>query len=584
MFKEKLKLVPHKPGSYQMKNKEGVIIYIGKAKDLSHRLASYFNGLATGKTLKMVREVADFEYIITSSELEAFILELNLIKKYNPKYNISLRDDKSYPYIEYIRSPYPKVKVARYLKRNNKKILFGPYPNGFAARKIVELLNRFYPLKKCEGRPKSTCLYYDIKECLGYCVKQVSIADINKIENEILSFLRGNGEVLKSRIEKKIAEHSNNLNYEMALELKKDLDYIKIILDKQNVELQDLKDRDIINYYFDKGYLSLQMFFIRRGKLLGSHNDIIPLISSEVDEVEYYIAKFYEKKEKPKEVITASHLNLAVLSGITGIEFNTAFKGNKKKLLTLAYENAQMNLNNKFESLENDEKRSYSANEELRNILSLDKLSRIDVFDNSNLFGSFCVSGMVVFKEGKPIKNEYRKYKISLEKNDDYHAMKEVIYRRYYRALMEKSEFPDLIIVDGGLTQIKAAKEILSGLNVGIRVCGLKKNNKHRTSELLDGDSYEVVAIDRSSDVFHYLSKIQDEVHKFTINYHKTIRSKGSIASVLDNIDGIGKMRKKELISTFGSIEKMKRASLQELSSVVPLWVAQNIKTFLDNY
>ena len=586
MFKEKLSLVPHLPGSYQMKNNDGNIIYVGKAKDLHNRLTSYFTGLVTGKTAKMVSEVKDFEYIVTSSETEAFILEINLIKKYDPKYNIDLTDDKSYPYIEYIPKPYPKVKVSRYLniKKKDKKYLFGPYPNAYAARRLVNLLNRFYPLKKCNGKPKQTCLYYDIKECLGYCVKNIDPNEVEMMEKEILSFLRGNDTILKDKIKDKITLHSDNLNYEQALELKKELDYISIVLDKQKVELRDLVNRDIINYFFENGYLSIQIFFIRNGKLLGGKNNIIPVVSDEIDEFEYYVVNFYSKHEKPKEVIINSKVNHEILSDLIEIPFLTPTKGAKKKLLDLATTNAKINLENEFETIQKNEERSEMANEELKSVLGLNKLDRIDIFDNSNLFGSFSVSGMVVFKNGKPSKNDYRKYKITVDQNDDYHMMKEVIYRRYYRALMEKSEIPDLIIVDGGINQINACKEVLIDLNLNIRVCGLKKNNKHRTNDLLDGLNYELINIDRTSNLFHYLTRIQDEVHRYTINYHRTIRSKGSISSVLDNIEGIGAKRKKDLIKAYGSVKKIKEAEIPDLAKYVPENVAKNIYQFFKDY
>ena len=578
-IKEKLKLVPHLPGSYQMKNKEGIIIYVGKAKDLKNRLSSYFTGRVTGKTAILVSEIADFEYIVTTSEVEAFVLELNLIKLHDPKYNILLKDDKTYPYIEYISKPYPRLKIVRYhnLKKKDKKMLFGPYPNAYAARRIVNLLNRLYPLKKCEGNPKELCLYYHIEECLGYCVKKVDSEKLAKMEQEILSFLRGNDNILKDKIKEKIAFYSEKLNYEKALELKKELDYLSVVIDKQKVELHDFINRDIINYYFDKGYISMQIFFLRNGKLIGHHSEIFPLITEEVDTVETYIATYYQKHEIPKEIIVANNLDIEILSDLLNAKVVTSVKGIKKKLLDMVKTNAKIALENKFETIIRDEKRTYGANEELKNILMLDKLDRIDAFDNSNLFGSFSVSGMVVFKNGKPAKNEYRKYKISTEKNDDYHTMQEVIYRRYYKALINKSELPDLIIVDGGINQINACLDILNALKLNIRVCGLKKNDKHRTNELIDSLNYNVIPLDPTSNVFHYLTRIQDEVHRYTITYHKTIRSKGSISSVLDNIEGIGKVRKKELIKKYGSVAKIKEASKEELREIIPEQAAINL-------
>lgn len=583
MFREKLKLIPHLPGSYQMKNSEGTIIYVGKAKDLNKRVNSYFNRPHNGKTAKMVSEIADFSYIIASSELEAFLLEFNLIKEYDPKYNILLKDDKSYPYIEYIKKPYPKLQVSRYLsiKKSDKKMLFGPYPNAYAARRIVSLINRLYPLKKCDTMPKKVCLYYHIGECLGYCEHKNEFENLQKMEDEILGFLRGNGDILRDKIKAKMTSYSEALNFEMALELKKELDYINIILDKQKMELHDFINRDVIGFYFDKGHLSIQILFLRNGRLVGGHTDIFPIISEYIDELDYYLMNFYSRHEIPKEILVSSDVNSSILSEILKTSFIVPKKGKKKNLVDMACMNAKVNLENELEIIIQDEKKTEEANNELKNILGLTKLDRIDLFDNSNLFGDFTVSCMVVFKNGRPAKKEYRKYKISLDKNDDYHTMEEVIYRRYYRALLEKTELPDLIIVDGGINQINACLGILNDLNLSIRVCGLRKNDKHRTNDLVDSVGYKIIELDRNSAVFHYLTRMQDEVHRYTISYHRTIRSKGAISSVLDNIEGIGAKRKKELIKTFGSVSKMREASISELTKILPESVAINLKEYL---
>ncbi len=584
MFKDKLKLIPHLPGSYQMKNSDGTIIYVGKAKDLHKRVNSYFNRPQTGKTAKMVSEIADFSYIVASSELEAFLLEFNLIKQYDPKYNILLKDDKSYPYIEYISKPYPKLQVSRYLniKKKDKKLLFGPYPNAYAARRIVSLINRLYPLKKCDTMPKKVCLYYHIGECLGYCEKKVDEEKLKMMEQEILSFLRGNADILKNKILEKINAYSEQLNFEMALELKKELNYINIILDKQKMELHDYINRDVVGFYFNKGYLSIQILFLRNGRMVGGDTNIFPTVSDYQDELDTYLMNFYSRHEIPKEVLCPEDINVSILSEIINTSFIIPKKGKKKNLVDMASKNAQINLENELEIIIKDEEKTEKANDELRDLLKLKKLDRIDLFDNSNLFGSFTVSCMVVFKNGRPAKKEYRKYKISLDKNDDYHTMQEVIYRRYYRALVDKTELPDLIIVDGGITQINACLEILNSLNLNIRVCGLRKNDKHRTNDLIDSLGYQIIPLDKTSSVFHYLTRMQDEVHRYTINYHRTIRSKGAIASVLDNIEGIGAKRKKELIKKFGSIASIKEAHLEELTKILPENIAVRLQEYLN--
>jgi len=585
MFKDELKLVPHLPGSYQMYNKDNVIIYVGKAKDLRVRLSSYFNGRVTGKTKIMVSEVKRFEYIVTNSELEAFILELNLIKKYDPRYNILLKDDKSYPYIEYIKKPYPSLKVVRYLniKKHKDKLLFGPFVNVYAARRIVNLINRLYPLKKCDTMQKNVCLYYHIGECLGYCTKDINKEDINNMEQEIISFLRGNESVITNKLLEKIEFYSNEMNYEKAKELKDELDYIKVVMERQRVELHDNIDRDIINYYFNKGYLSIEILFLRNGKLIGHKNNIVPVMEDYISELEYFIALYYNKHEIPKRILINNDINIELLSDIINTKFETSIKGNKKKLLDMAYNNAKISFDNKINELERKSITSNGANKELSKLLGIN-IYRIDVFDNSNIFGNFNVSGMVVFKNGVPSKNDYRKYKITVDKNDDYHTMKEVIYRRYYRCLIEKSELPDLILVDGGKSQINACLDTLKELNLNIKVCGLVKNDKHRTNELMDGNTLNIYNIDKTSNLFHYLTRIQDEVHNFTINYHRTIRSKGSISSILDNIEGIGNVRKKELIKAFGSVKKISETSIDELSKYIPIKVAENLKKYINEY
>ena len=586
-IREKLQLIPNKPGSYQMKDKSGTIIYVGKAKNLHRRVSSYFNREHTGKTKKLVENIDDFEYIVTSSELESFILEINLIKKYDPKYNILLRDDKSYPYIEYIQNPYPRVKVSRYLnvtKKDNKN-LFGPYVNAYAARRIVNLINRLYPLKKCEGKPKELCLYYHIHECLGYCVKKIDNSVIDEMETEIISFLKGNDDILKSRILKEIEHQSELMNYEAALELKNELDYINVVMEKQKVELHDFVNRDVINYYFNNGFVSVEIFFVRNGKLVGGKNKIIPVNDEYLDDIDDYIAQFYSRNEIPKEIICPEDFNTDMLSEAIGTKFIYVSRGDKKKLLDMAYDNAKINLENNFETIQNTIKRTSGAHEELEDLLGI-KIHRIDSFDNSNLFGEYAVSGMVVYKDGQPSKNDYRKYKVQVEKNDDYHTMKEVTYRRYFRALLEHSELPELILADGGITQIHAIQETLEELNLKdkIKVCGMVKNDKHRTNELLDGDTLEAYPIDRMSNLFHYLTRIQDEVHRFTINYHREIRSKGSISSILDNIDGIGNVRKKDLIKKYGSLKKISEASVEELKELLPENVAIDLKKYIEEF
>lgn len=585
MIKEKLSLVPELPGCYLMHDKNNTIIYVGKAKKLKRRLSSYFNREHTGKTKKLVSEIVDFEYIVTNSETEALVLEINLIKKHDPKYNILLRDDKTYPYIELTKEKYPKLQVVRNINlgKNKYKRIYGPYPNVHAARTTVNLLNRIYPLRKCHSMGSELCLYYHINQCLGYCQKEINEDEIDKITNEIIDFLNGNYDNIINKIKSEMLSASEKLNFEKAKELKELLDYIDITLTKQKVELHDNINRDIFGYYVNNGYISIQVFFLRGGKLVERESSIYPIVDDIEEELVEYISRFYDKNNlKPKEIFIPELIEESneILKEILEVNVTVPKKGEKRKLLDMACENAKISLNNKFELIQKDEERTINANEELGNILNINPLNRIEIFDNSNIFGSFNVSGMVVFKNGKPDKNAYRKFNITNEKNDDFHTMQEVIYRRYFRLLKEQKSMPDMIIVDGGKSQITAAKEIITSLNLNIPIYGLVKNNKHRTSDLMDSN-YNIINIDRSSNVFHLLTRMQDEVHNYTISYHRQIRSKGSLESILDNIEGIGEVRKKQLIKKYGSLKKIKELNLEELETSLPKDTALNLYNFL---
>ena len=586
MFKEELSLVPHLPGCYLMKNKDNIVIYVGKSKNLKNRLSSYFQREHTGKTMMLVREIDHFEYIVTNTEMESLLLEINLIKKYNPKYNILYRDDKSYPYIELTSDKVPTLRIIRRI--NVKKVknnLFGPYPNVGAARKVVEILNRIYPLRKCKTYEKRECLYYHIGQCLGYCTHEVDENKIKEMKSEIISFLNGNTKVLTDRITEKMKISSDNLDYEKALEYKELLNYINITTEKQKVDLDNSVNIDVASYYAKDNYISIQILFIRGGKLLDRNRNIFPMIDAEEEEFSRYLSEFYNKNvSMPKEVLVPDNLNKEVFEEVFKIKFMTPIKGEKKKILDLAYDNARIYYEEQMTYIKRDEDKITNALEELKDKLKLDSVDRIELFDNSNLFGTFNVSGMVVFVDGKPSKNDYRKFKITNDKNDDYGTMREVIYRRYFRVLKDGLVKPSLVIVDGGLGQINVAREVINELGLDIPVCGLKKDDKHATNVLLGFEPVVEIPIDKRSDLFLLLTKMQTEVHNFTISYHKQIRSKGALSTVLDNIEGIGEVRKNKLLKKYKTISKMKEASLKELEEILPKDTAITFKEFLDNY
>ncbi|HIT21340.1 MAG TPA: excinuclease ABC subunit UvrC [Candidatus Scybalousia intestinigallinarum] len=569
-IREKLKLVPELPGSYQMKNKDGIIIYVGKAKNLKNRLKSYFTGLVTGKTAMLVADIVDFEYIVTSTELESLILEITLIKKYNPKYNILLKDDKSYPYIELTDEKYPRLRIVRNVNRKrHKSRLFGPYPNVGAARKTVNMLNRIYPLRKCETLKKEVCLYYHIGECLGYCQKKIDEAEQKEMMNEIVSFLKGNNEIIIKRLKEDMERASEALNFEKALELKNMLNDIDITLTKQKIDLNKNYQFDLFGFHQDKNYLSVTVFFIREGLLFGKQNDIFNSVDQLEEDLTHYIIQFYEKNHLlPKEILVPDCVDSTLLSEYLNCKVSVPKRGALKKLLDLACENASLALTEKYENIEREESNRLQAEEELRELLHLPKLERIEAFDNSHLFGTFYVGGMVVFDHFLPNKNEYRKFKISTDVKDDLSAMKEVIYRRYFRVLMEEFTAPDLILVDGGELQISAAREIIDQLHLSIPIAGLKKNDQHKTNVLVNQD-LEEIPLPKDSHLFLFLNRIQDEVHRYAISYHRNIKSKGALASLLDMAPGIGEVRKHALLKKFGSLKKMKEASLEELETVL---------------
>lgn len=580
-FKEKLSLVPELPGSYQMKNKDGIIIYVGKAKNLKRRLKSYFTRTVTGKTAMLVEDIDDFEYIVTSSELESLILEITLIKKYDPKYNILLKDDKTYPYIELTKEKYPRLKVVRNASRKTNHKLFGPYPNVAAARKTVLMLNRLYPLRKCEHLKKRECLYYHIHECLGYCVKEVDPKAVFEMTEEITRFLNGNSREIVEKIKSEMDKASEKLNFERALELKNMLDDINVTLTKQKIDLKNNYNLDLFAFAKEENYLSITVFFIRDGLLFGRSHDLLSSFGEVSEDLLRYIINFYEKNLKPKEILVPDEVDTDLLSEYLKVKVNTPKRGDLKKLLDLACENANILLKEEIEKEKRDDDLKRKALKELSSLLGKD-ISVMESFDNSHLFGTYYVGAMVVFQDFVPLKNRWRKYKIKSEVKDDLGAMREVIYRRYFKAIMENDYLPDLIVMDGGETQVAVAKEVLKSLNLSIKIIGLKKDNHHKTSVIIDEDN-NILKVSKDSPLFIYLAKIQEEVHRFAITYHRNLRSQGLFASYLDMVEGIGEVRKKELLKKYGSLKKIKEASLTSLEEILPKDVAENLYNVLRN-
>ena len=581
MFKEKLANTPELPGSYQMKDKDGIIIYVGKAKNLKKRLSSYFNKTVTGKTKVLVSNIHDFEYIVTSSELESLILEITLIKKYNPKYNILLKDDKSYPYIEFTNDKYPLLKIVRNPKlKKNKNNLYGPFPNVGSAKRTVNMLNRIYPLRKCEKLKKDVCLYYHLGECLGYCKNKIDEEKLNTMVSEIKSFLNGDSSFIIKRLNEKMNDASKTLNFEKAIEYKKMIDDINITLKNQVISLNRDYNFDLFNCYQSNNYLSITVFFIRGGVLFGREKKIINTLSEESDALLEYIVKFYDKNILPKQVLVPNIIDTNLLSNYLNVKVETREKGDIKKLLDLAKENAKIYLDEREEELNSNETKRMEALEELKKILNVSKVSRMESFDNSHLFGTYYVGAMVVFEDFLPKKEEYRKYKIDVNTKDDLTAMREVVYRRYYKLFMENATLPDLIVVDGGALQVKVVADIIDEMNLPINIIGLKKDKHHKTNTIIDKNLNEI-NIDSHSNLFLYLANIQEEVHRFAITYHRNIKNKGMLASILELVPGIGEGRRKALLKEFSSLKKIKEASVEELEKILPHDVAVNLYEYL---
>ena len=568
-IKKKLSLLPMSPGCYLMKNTEGKVIYVGKARKLKNRVSSYFTGAHNNKTTKLVDHIWDFDYIVTGNEKEALLLEINLIKDYTPEYNIMFMDNTYYPYIELTDETHPRLKIVRKTK-NKKNKYFGPYPDATAARNTFKLLNKLYPLRKCNHVPDKPCLYYSLHQCLGPCINDIDKSQYDEIRKELISFIHGNTKSKIDELTEKMMTASENLQFELAKEYRDLIRSIEYVTAKQNVQFGDYKDRDILGYYIDKGYISIQLFFMREGKLLYHDFNLEPVEEDFEEDLIRFLVTYYQTHPEPYELLIPQDVDLELLSEILSCHVLQPQRGDKKSLVEMANKNAKEALEKKFLLKEKTDEKTILPIIELGKKLGIETPHTIELYDNSNIQGAYAVAGMVVYKDGVPSKKDYRKYKIkTVEGPDDYASMKEVIYRRYYRLLMEQKEMADLIIVDGGLGQIKVAKEVIDSLNLPVHICGLSKDDKHSTAMLLDENGNQV-PIDTKSPLFFLLTRMQDEVHRYAISFHRQVRSKSLFSSILDEVDGIGEARKKKLLNHFKSVKKMKEASLEELEAVIP--------------
>jgi len=573
-LKEKIALLPTEPGCYLMRNEADHVIYVGKAKNLKNRVKSYFSGAHNEKTTRLVLEIRDFSYVLTNSERESLILESNLIKQYLPKYNIRLMDDKTYPYIELTKEDHPRLQVIR--KKNVKGKVFGPYPNVYAARQTTRLLNRLYPLRKCDTMPKKACLYFHIGQCLGPCInKNVDYADTL---TQITNFLKGDTKEVLNRLESEMIKASVEMQYEKAGEFRDMIQSIDSTIEKQIINLNDFKDRDIISFASNQDDIALQILMMRQGKMVDHHQVVFAYVGDIIDEVTSYLQQFYDQVI-PDELLFSDRFKIEDLESIYGKKAVIPQIGDKKKLTDMATKNADYDLEHHFMLYRHKDEMKQKALDELSTLIDR-PVEHIEIFDNAQLFGTAPISALIVFNHGVFERKSYRKYHLKTTTNDDYQAMKEVTYRRYQKLLMENLDAPDLILVDGGKGQLNAAQEILTSLNLDIKIAGLKKNSKHKLEALV----YEgnVIPLLKQSELYKFLLKLSEEVHRFAIDFHRSTRGKIATRSPLDQIKGIGDSRKKALLGHFDSIEAIKNASDEELASLgIPSSVIKEIREVL---
>lgn len=586
LIKSKLELLPTSPGCYIHKDKNGTIIYVGKAKNLRNRVRSYFRGSHDTKTEALVSEIVDFEFIVTESNIEALLLEINLIKENKPKYNIMLKDDKSYPFIKITNERYPRLIITRQVKKDGG-LYFGPYPDVGAANEIKRLLDRIFPFRKCTNPPSKVCFYYHIGQCMAHTICKKDEVYFKSMAQEVSDFLKGQDDKIIDDLKGKMAAAAQTMEFERAAEYRDLIQAIGTLRTKQRVMAKDLQNRDVFGYYVDKGWMCVQVFFVRQGKLIERDVNLFPYYNDPDEDFLTYVGQFYQEKSHlvPNEVLIPQDIDEEAVKVLVDTKILKPQRGEKKQLVNLAIKNARVSLEQKFNLLEKSVEKTQGAIENLGRLLQIPTPVRIESFDNSNIMGTSPVSAMVVFVNGKPSKKDYRKYKIkTVVGPDDYASMREVIRRRYSRVQRDGLTPPDLIVIDGGQGQVNIAKQVIQEeLGLDIPIAGLQKNDKHQTHELLFGDPLEVVDLSRNSQEFFLLQRIQDEVHRFAITFHRQLRSKNSFSSQLDGIDGLGPKRKQNLMKHFKSLTKIKEASVDEIVEVgVPRAVAEAVQRKLN--
>lgn len=582
LIKSKLELLPTSPGCYIHKDKNGTIIYVGKAKNLRNRVRSYFRGSHDTKTEALVSEIVDFEFIVTESNIEALLLEINLIKENKPKYNIMLKDDKSYPFIKITNERYPRLIITRQVKKDGG-LYFGPYPDVGAANEIKRLLDRIFPFRKCTNPPSKVCFYYHLGQCMAHTVCHKDETYFKGMAQEVSDFLKGQDDKIIDELKLKMNTAAQNMEFERAAEYRDLIQAIGTLRTKQRVMAKDLQNRDVFGYYVDKGWMCVQVFFVRQGKLIERDVNLFPYYNDPDEDFLTYVGQFYQEKSHliPNEILIPQDIDEEAVKALVDTKVLKPQRGEKKQLVNLAIKNARVSLEQKFNLLEKSMEKTQGAIENLGKLLQIPTPVRIESFDNSNIMGTSPVSAMVVFVNGKPSKKDYRKYKIkTVVGPDDYASMREVIRRRYSRVMRDDLTPPDLIVIDGGQGQVNIAKKVIQEeLGLDIPIAGLQKNDKHQTHELLFGDPLQIIELSRTSQEFFLLQRIQDEVHRFAITFHRQLRSKNSFSSQLDGIEGLGPKRKQLLMKHFKSLTKIKEATMDEIVTVgIPRAVAEAVQ------
>lgn len=575
-LQKKLELLPDNPGCYLYKDNIGEIIYVGKAKNLKNRVKSYFTGTHNKKTQTLVSKIEDLEYIIVNSEKEALLLENNLIKKYRPYFNIRLKDDKSYPYLMVTKEEHPRLLMTRKYKKSNKNIYFGPYVDIKSAMEVKKILDKIYPLRKCNPVEKRPCMYYQIGECIGPCAKKITPDEYKTQINKIKSFLTGNTKEILVDLNNKMQDHVKNLEFEAAGQIHSYIKSIEVSVQNQVVADSNNIDRDYIGYSFNNDYICIQIFLSRLGNIIERKVEYFNLYDSP-DQILYsYLIQYYAMNKLPKEIYI-DEVDDNLLSTVVDCKIIIPKRGNHRKILDTVKENASHYLDNNLAIEELKERKLQVTLNNIAEKLGIKSIDSIDAFDNSNIMGVDAVSVKVNFTNGKKNTYNYRKFKIDESMGiNDVQTMKEVLYRNY----KDKKTNTELLIVDGGKNHLNAAIEIVHeklGLTQ-IKIIGLAKNDKHITEYIIT-DDYEIIEFPKTSAEYLFLKQIQDEVHRFAITYHRAIKTKNMYNSSLDNIQGIGKVRKNLLLKTFSSIEEIKEASEERLLKLgIPKDVINNLK------